>query len=130
MPRKFEKKPKLVNFEYDGLPLGKQQMDDLLMIVRMLAIDRERALQIVLNEYVDVAIIRIAALKDGYYLGLCIPLDDPEAEYPQILASECLTVEEVETVLRGICGQGGSIEQIPIVQEKLEDVTSQVFRED
>ena len=127
MSKEFEKKPKLVNFEYDSLPLGKQQMDDLLMIVRMLAIDRERALQIIFNEYVDVTIIRIAALKDGYYLGLCIPLDDFDVDHPLILAAECLAVEEVEEVLRGICWKMDFIEQIPIVQEKLKDVTSQVF---
>ncbi len=130
MPREFEKKPKLVNFEYDSLPLGKQQMDDLLMIVRMLDIDRQRALQIELSAYVDVTLIRIAALKEGYYLGLCLPQNGFEADYPMILAAECLTVEEVEEVLLGICGKGEFIEQIPIVQEKLKDVTSQVFGED
>ena len=72
MPREFEKKPKLVNFVYESLPLNKREMDDLLMIVRMLAIDRQRVLQIELDTYGDVALIRIAALKEGYYLGLCM----------------------------------------------------------
>ncbi len=130
MSAAFEKKPKLVRFSYDELPLSGRDLEDLLLIVRMLAIDRERALQIVLNTYVDVDEIRVAAMKEGYYLGLSLPLDDLGVDHPLILASECLTVDEVESVLRDICGKGEFIETIPVVQEKLKDVTSQIFGED
>lgn len=130
MSAAFEKKPKLVRFSYDELPLSERDLEDLLLIVRMLAIDRERALQIVLNTYVDVDEIRVAALKEGYYLGLRLPLDDFGVDHPLILESECLTIDEVEEVLREICGKGEFIETIPVVQEKLKDVTSQIYGED
>ena len=127
MSAAFGKKPKLVRFVYDELSLTERNLEDLLMILSLLAIDRERVLQIEFPGYNNPGEIRIAALNEGYYLGFSILPEDSDQTHPMILAAENLTREDVEEVLNGICGEGKNTEDIPIVTEKLKNVTAEVY---
>ncbi len=130
MPTAFNKKPKLVRFVYDELPLNQRDLEELLLIIQLLSIDRLRILQIVFPGYDDPEEIRIAALKEGYYLGLSYPMDDYGCEHPLLLAAENLPIEEVNEVIQGICAEGKSTGDIPVVMEKLKDVTAMVYGKD
>ena len=130
MPTAFNKKPKLVRFVYDELPLNQRDLEELLLIIQLLSIDRLRILQIVFPGYDDPEEIRIAALKEGYYLGLSYPMDDYGCEHPLLLADENLPIEEVNEVIQGICAEGKSTGDIPVVMEKLKDVTAMVYGKD
>ena len=130
MPTAFNKKPKLVRFVYDELPLNQRDLEELLLIIQLLSIDRLRILQIVFPGYDDPEEIRIAALKEGYYLGLSYPMDDYGWEHPLLLAAENLPIEEVNEVIQGICAEEKSTGDIPVVMEKLKDVTAMVYGED
>ena len=130
MPTAFKKKPKLVRFVYDDLPLNQRDLEDLLLIVRMLAFDKERILQIDLPGCDDPEEIRIAALENGYYLGLSFSMEDFGWTHPLLLAGEYLSVEDVLDVVSKVCGEGMSTGDIPVVMKKLKDVTTMVFGED
>ena len=130
MPTAFNKKPKLVRFVYDELPLNQRDLEELLLIIQLLSIDRLRILQIVFPSYDDPEEIRIAAHKEGYYLGLSYPMDDYGCEPPLLLAAENLPIEEVNEVIQGICAEGKSTGDIPVVMEKLKDVTAMVYGKD
>ena len=130
MPSAFKKKPKLVRFVYDDLPLNQRDLEDLLLIVRMLAVDRERILQIDLSGCDDPEEIRIASLENGYYLGLSFPMEDFGWTHPLLLAAEDLSVEDVLDVVSKVCGEEMSTGDIPAVTEKLKDVTANVFGKD
>ena len=130
MPTAFKKEPKLVRFVYDELPINQRNLGDLLLIIRMLAIDRERILQIDLPGCDDPEEIRIAALKDGYYLGLSFLMEDFGWSHPLLLAAEDLSVEDVLDVVSKVCGEGMSTGDITVVMERLKDVTSKVYKND
>lgn len=130
MPTAFNKKPKLVRFVYDELPLNQRDLEELLLIIQLLSIDKLRILQIVFPGYDDPEEIRIAAHKEGYYLGLSYPMDDYGCEHPLLLAAENLPIEEVNEVIQGICAEGKSTGDIPVVMEKLKDVTAMVYGKD
>ena len=130
MSAEFEKKPRLIRFVYESLPLNQRNLEDLLTIVQLLGIDRERVLQITFPGYDDPAEIRVAALQNGYYLGLSFPMEEFDWDHPLVLAAENLSREQVEEVLRGICGERKSTEEIPIVMEELKDVTNLIYGSD
>lgn len=122
-------KLELIRFQYSELPITQRNLEDIQTLIRILRIDGNQVLQIVFPGYDDPEEIRIAALEDGYYLGMSFPMDDYGWPHPLILAAEDLSVEEVEQVIQAICGEGKSTEEIPVVMERLKDVSKQVFGE-
>jgi len=125
----MKKESELIRFQYSEVPLTQRNLEDLQTLIRILRIDRNRVLQVVFPGYDDPEEIRIAAQENGYYLGMGFPMDDFGWPHPLILAAEDLSVEEVEQVIQAICGEGKSTEEIPVVMEKLKDITKQVFGE-
>ena len=73
---------------------------------------------------------RIGATSEGYFLALSYPMDDFGWSHPLILAEGDLPYEDVEQVIRGVCEEGKSTGDIPVVMEKLKDCTGEAFGED
>ena len=121
---------KLRTLVYDRPPLKTRDLKFLLFMVRMIIVDRNSVLSILFNDCDDPKEIRIALTERGRYLGLRCPMPESGLPHPLILAAEKLTQEEVEEVIREICGKGTGTREIGVVTEKLKDVTSAVFGED
>ena len=118
-------------FQYSELPLAKRDLETLLTIVRaLLPLDKDRLLQVVFPGHDDPQEFRIGATSEGYFLALSYPMDDFGWSHPLILAEGDLPYEDVEQVIRGVCEEGKSTGDIPVVMEKLKDCTGEAFGED
>ena len=113
-------------------PLRKlvQQATNISNFVELQALDPSRDMKIELPGYDELQQIIVSYRDNSYYLELSVPMDDFDWTHPLVLAAGGLTFQEVESVLDGVLLEGKSTDEIPVIMEKMRNITSTVYGED
>ena len=116
-------------FTVNTLPMNDRQLEGILMITRILKTDHEHGLILLMPNNDDPQEIRIRWIDDGYFVGLCFPMDDFGWSHPLLLAAEGLKYEDVEMLVTEICVNRTGTEHIELVMNEFRDVTARVYGE-
>ncbi len=114
-------------FTFDTLPLSERQLNDILLITKMLRIDPERGLILKMPNYDDPEEIRIRWIDGGYFMGLSFPMDEIGWSHPLVLAAEGLEYEDVEMLVTEICVNQTDTMEIELIMTDYRNVTSEVY---
>ena len=116
-------------FTLNSLPMNDRQLETILTITRLLKIDPDHGLILLMPNNDDPQEIRIRWIDDGYFVGMCYPMEEFGWSHPLLLGGEGLRYEDVEMLVTEICVNQTGTENIEIVMNDFRDMTAQVFEE-
>ena len=117
-----------LGLKINSLPAEEQQIGALLQLTQRFAEEPEYAVKLTLPSHDDPRGMYFAWQGEGYFMVLAIPMEDYGWSHPLVLAAGGLAYGEVESVLEGVLLAGKSTDEIPVIMEKMKDITSTVYR--
>ena len=117
-------------FTLNTLPMDERQLEAILTITRLLKIDSDHGLILLMPNNHDPREIRIRWIDDGYFVGVNYPMEEFGWSHPLLLGAVGLEYKDVEMLVTEICVNQTETEKIELVMNEFRDMTSQVYGED
>ena len=117
-------------FTLNTLPMDERQLEAILTITRLLKIDSDHGLILLMPNNHDPREIRIRWIDDGYFVGFIYPMEEFGWSHPLLLGAVGLEYKDVEMLVTEICVNQTETEKIELVMNEFRDMTSQVYGED
>ena len=114
----------------NSLPANERQAGVLRQLTQRFKEEPEHAVKLMLPSHDDPREMYFAWQGDGYFMALAFPMEDFGWSHPLVLAADALAYDELENVLDGVLLEGKSTDEIPVVMEKMRNITDIVCRDD